>query len=95
MGRLVEEKGLRVLLSAWSQHNSKLPLRIAGDGPLKNEIAEKIAAQNLTGITMLGSLSGEEVIRAMQGARCLVVPSIWYEGFPMNIAEAFSLWVCR
>jgi glycosyltransferase involved in cell wall biosynthesis len=26
----------------------------------------------------------------MQGARFLVVPSIWYEGFPMTIAEAFA-----
>jgi glycosyltransferase involved in cell wall biosynthesis len=26
----------------------------------------------------------------MQGARFLVFPSMWYEGFPMTIAEAFA-----
>ena len=30
-----EEKGLRVLIDAWSQSSARIPLRIAGDGPLR------------------------------------------------------------
>jgi len=30
------------------------------------------------------------VIALMKGARCLVFPSEWYEGFPMTIAEGFA-----
>jgi glycosyltransferase involved in cell wall biosynthesis len=30
-------------------------------------------------------------MKYMSSAKCLIVPSKWYEGFPMTIAEAFSV----
>ncbi len=52
-GRLSEEKGLRVLLAAMRQLRNDcgvgrdIELRIAGDGPLKNELQEFIAAHSV------------------------------------------------
>jgi glycosyltransferase involved in cell wall biosynthesis len=90
VGRLSAEKGLRVLLAAWSRQSERIPLRIAGDGPLKEEIAAEIKARGLSSVELLGRLAPSEIVSLMHGARFLVFPSVWYEGFPMTIAEAFA-----
>jgi glycosyltransferase involved in cell wall biosynthesis len=36
-------------------------------------------------------LPREEILRRMKDASVLVLPSTWYEGFPMIIAEAFAV----
>jgi glycosyltransferase involved in cell wall biosynthesis len=41
-------------------------------------------------VRFLGRLPRRELLEAIRGSRFLVVPSIWYEGFPMVIAEAFA-----
>jgi len=90
VGRLSEEKGLRVLLKAWEQLHLDIPLHIAGDGPLKNELLGAVSANKIRGCTVLGPLNGAAVLRAMHRARFLIVPSVWFEGFPVTIAEAFA-----
>lgn len=90
VGRLSEEKGLRVLLRAWQQLDMDIPLRIAGDGPVKGELQEAISAKDVRGCTLVGSLNSDGVRQAMHGASFLVVPSVWYEGFPVTIAESFA-----
>ena len=66
-----------------------MPLRIAGDGPLR-PVLEAEVARGLADVEMLGPLPRGELVKLLQGARCLVVPSLWYEGFPMTIVEAFA-----
>lgn len=86
VGRLSPEKGLPTLLAAFS--NTGYELRIVGDGPLREDV-ERFANEN-TNIKYLGSRSNEEIRNLMKNARALVFPSIWYEGMPMTILEAFS-----
>ena len=90
VGRLSEEKGLRVLLAAWGRLRKSIPLRIAGDGPMREEMAAEIKVKKLQSVELLGHASTSEIGTLMHGARFLVVPSIWYEGFPVTIAEAFA-----
>jgi glycosyltransferase involved in cell wall biosynthesis len=90
IGRLSEEKGLRALLASCRDLQGKVPIRIAGDGPLLNEITQFLSTNSSTGITLLGRLNRTEVIQAMHGARFLVFPSIWFEGFPVSLTEAFA-----
>lgn len=85
VGRLSEEKGLRCLLTAWN-NLPEIPLIIIGDGP-DRKLLENLAPRNTT---FLGALSREEVKKEMHRASLLVMPSIWYEGFPMTIVEAYS-----
>jgi glycosyltransferase involved in cell wall biosynthesis len=68
----------------------RVPLRIAGEGPLLNEIKQFLSTNGSTGITLLGQLNRAEIIHAMHEARFLVFPSIWFEGFPVSITEAFA-----
>ncbi len=89
-GRHTEAKGVRVLIDAWGALSLPIPLRIAGDGPLCAEIQQKILDRKLTHVSLLGLLSSQETQRQIKDARFLVVPSSWFEGFPMIIAEAFA-----
>jgi glycosyltransferase involved in cell wall biosynthesis len=89
IGRLSPEKGVRTLLKAW-QHLKNIPLRIVGDGPLMDEVQKELRARQLDSVEILGQLDFREVLQLIKGARFLVFPSQWYEGFPMSIVEAFA-----
>ncbi len=90
IGRLSEEKGLGVLLAAWGMVRSRIPLRIAGDGPLRKEIAAEIEAKGLQSVQLVGQVATSEVVALMHGARFLVFPSEWYETFGRVAIEAFA-----
>ncbi|MBI3609166.1 MAG: glycosyltransferase [Nitrospirae bacterium] len=90
VGRLSEEKGLGVLLAAWKSMGVDVPLRIAGNGPLRRELEAEAQRGEFGQISFLGQMTHAEILGLMKGARLLVFPSVWYEGFPMTIAEAFA-----
>jgi glycosyltransferase involved in cell wall biosynthesis len=88
VGRLVEEKGVNTLLAAWNQRRLPQKLRIIGDGPLAAQVAQAAATNRQ--IEWLGRCDQKQVQRAMADAAVLILPSTWYEGFPLVIAEAFA-----
>lgn len=85
VGRLSEEKGVRTLIAAW--RGIAAPLTIVGDGPLRAEL-EATAPAN---VTFAGLKDADGVRAHMRAAAMLVVPSTWYENFPMTIVEAFAV----
>lgn len=87
-GRLVEEKGIRTLLRAWNESGVEARLRIAGDGPLAAEVTA--AADRTPNVEYLGRLDRGTLHDEMRRARALIFPSLWYEGFPVTIVEAFA-----
>jgi glycosyltransferase involved in cell wall biosynthesis len=84
VGRLSEEKGVRVLLEAWRE--LEVPLRVAGSGPMESWAAEQPAPS----AQLLGRLGRRDVLEEMNRAAFLVIPSVCYEMFPVALAEAFS-----
>lgn len=89
IGRLTREKGVHTLIEAWRQWGVDVPdLRIAGDGELRSELEVKAAGLP---ITFLGQVDHKTVVEELSNARLLVVPSEWFEGFPMVLQEAFAL----
>ena len=84
VGRIGEEKGIKILIKAWK--NINYPLTVAGSGPLEDDL--KSLKQN--NINFIGSQDKGKIVELMNSASFLVVPSIWYEGFPMVILEAYS-----
>jgi glycosyltransferase involved in cell wall biosynthesis len=89
VGRLTPEKGISTLLEAWRQLGDELPLQVAGDGPLAPEVEN--ASREIKNVTWLKWLPRAESLERMKGASLLVLPSTWYEGFPMILAEAFAV----
>jgi glycosyltransferase involved in cell wall biosynthesis len=90
VGRLVENKGLRVLLNAWKELHEQYPLHIVGDGPDRSTLQADASEWQLSGVSFRGRLSPKEVIEAVKGARFVIVPSTLYEGHPMCIVESFA-----
>jgi glycosyltransferase involved in cell wall biosynthesis len=90
VGRLSAEKGAEVLLQAWQKLKGTIPLVIMGDGPLREPLESEAAARNLSNITFAGWRSRGEILSAMKSASLLITPSLWYEGFPMTVVEAFA-----
>jgi glycosyltransferase involved in cell wall biosynthesis len=82
VGRLAEEKGIRVIAEAWRRLTG-IPLMVAGDGPLYSTTWP-------ADVTSLGAQTHRRVTGLMKEARVLIVPSIWYECAPMTILEAFA-----
>ncbi|MBT8137217.1 MAG: glycosyltransferase [Gammaproteobacteria bacterium] len=89
VGRLSHEKGTDVLLHALTRLRH-IPVKIIGDGPLAEQLDSFIQDNGLTNVERIGQLPHDEVLPFVEAAACLVVPSRWYEGFPMTIVEAFS-----
>lgn len=81
-GRLSREKGVEILKAAATQLDRAID--VAGEGPLRDGL------EGVPNLNLLGTLPGAEVQARMARAAALVVPSLWYEGLPMVVAEAFA-----
>jgi glycosyltransferase involved in cell wall biosynthesis len=82
IGRLDEEKGVRLLATAAAACG--LPTVFVGDGPLRGEI------EGFAHVTVTGWVSPADVVAHLDRARCLVFPSLWYETFGLVVDEAAS-----
>lgn len=89
-GRLAPEKGVDTLLRAWALLEKPVPLRIAGDGPIRAALEAQRERSTLSNVHFEGWLSQEELRSAMKRAAFLIFPSEWCEPFGLTIAEAFA-----
>jgi glycosyltransferase involved in cell wall biosynthesis len=86
VGRLIERKGLDVLLAAFSGVDGG-ELRIAGDGPLRPTV--EAAAARDPRIQLIGHVEGDALARAYREADVLVVPSL-YEPWGLVVHEGLA-----
>ncbi|MEM7068653.1 MAG: glycosyltransferase family 4 protein [Pseudomonadota bacterium] len=87
-GRLSEEKGIRILLDAWSGLASDTQLHILGDGPLMSQI--KAVARLDSRIVVHGHTDQNTAFEIIGDASFLIVPSICQETFGLCIIEAYA-----
>lgn len=83
VGRLSQEKGVETLLKAASELPYKL--KVAGGGPLAEEMKDKYAGAN---VQFLGHIDAEAVSELLAHARCVVTPSECYENNPLSVIES-------
>ena len=88
VGRLSEEKGVRVLLNAWRTQQRLPQLRVVGDGPLRHYVDQ--LAQDNPLVHVVGRVPPPEIPMQYAQSSMLVFPSTWYEGFPLTLVEAMS-----
>lgn len=87
-GRLDTTKGIELLLHAWKVAGPQTSLTIVGDGPLRGRVEE--ASAHDPSIGYLGRVDQPTMSQLYNAASLVVAPSMWYEGFPRVIAEAFA-----
>ena len=88
MGRLSPEKGCWTLIHAF-ERLPNVPLKILGTGPLERELQDYVRQKALTNIEFLGFKTGDEKWELLRNSRCLIMPSEWYENFPVAVLEAY------
>lgn len=88
VGRLSEEKGIACLLQAWKTLRSKFRLLIVGDGPLAPMVRESASTDPT--VHWLGFLDRSRILDLMGNAFALIFPSVWFEAFPLVLAEALA-----
>ncbi len=83
VGRLSPEKGVDVLLRA-ARQCPEIEFRVAGDDAHAGELKRRSPSN----VRFVGKLGREELQNFYAGARMVVAPSLFYEGFPLVIVEA-------
>jgi glycosyltransferase involved in cell wall biosynthesis len=86
IGRLVAEKGVVELLEAFA--HSEEQVHLYGYGPLEPLV--KSYSMQYPNIHYYGALPAERVAEKLRGCNALIFPSIWYEGMPITLLEAFA-----
>jgi len=88
-GRLVEEKGVDILLDAASRV-PELPIIVVGDGPGRTLLEEEAVSRGGNNVRFVGPKWGDELDEILKDCRFVVVPSLWHENFPYVIFQAFA-----
>lgn len=85
VGRLVEDKGVSLLLDALvklKQKGMRPPLSVIGAGPLGDLLrAETVAKRIDRQVTFVGELRGSALSRELNAHDIIVIPSVWDEPF--------------
>ena len=89
-GRLSPEKGLQTLIEADAAGQLAMEVVVLGDGPMLGQVT---SASERPGSRLKpkGRQTHAQILEFMRHARVLVLPSLWYEGLPLVLLEAFSL----
>jgi glycosyltransferase involved in cell wall biosynthesis len=93
LGRLTEEKGVRLLMSGWDQLRARcdlgVPLVIAGSGPLGDEVSRWAGGRS--DVRYLGSRTRAECLDLTTRATAVVAPSTWLETFGLVVVEGMAV----
>lgn len=96
IGRLDKLKGIDILLQAWKMIEKKYRdsaprLIICGIGPMDKWCHTFISENCLRYVEMKGMLPNIKAREILSISKALILPTQWYEGFPMTIVEAYSV----
>ena len=90
-GRLDKLKGIDLLFEAWRvMGENAAKLVVCGTGPMENW-CRMFIREHPVNIEMRGYLPNDKTLEIIKKSKALVLPTQWYEGFPMSIVEAFSV----
>lgn len=90
-GRLDKLKGVDKLFEAWNKMGKNAPkLIVCGMGPM-SEWCFNFINENDCNIDLKGLVDNKEVLEIIARSKGAILPTQWYEGFPMNIVESFSV----
>ena len=89
IGRLAEQKGVSLLLKAFSQIRSQARLHIAGSGPEEANLKAECAGLGISDRVLFhGWVDADQRKELLKQAVAVVIPSLWPEVAPLVVGEA-------
>lgn len=89
-GRLATEKGVDTLLHA-AKKLPEIKFKITGTGPLAAGFGAMARRHGIVNVEFLPHKYGEELWDIVRRAKIVVLPSVWYENYPLSLLEAQAL----
>jgi glycosyltransferase involved in cell wall biosynthesis len=89
LGRLTGVKGVMTLVEAM-RCVKQSHLYIVGEGELRADLEAYAAQHGISNVSFSGHLGTEDLIPLVQRAAFTVVPSEWYENYPMSVLESLA-----
>lgn len=90
VGRIEKVKGIFVMLEAFKNMPDR-KLVILGSGPEDEAVRTFIKEYSCSNISFLGFTPHEKALLYLSHAKAMLLPTLWYEGFPMSIVESMAL----
>lgn len=91
-GRIEKIKGVDIMLQAWMKLGDKAPkLVICGSGELDDWCHEYIENNEISNVEMMGQITNQEAKKLIGESMAMIYPTQWYEGFPMAVAESYTM----
>ncbi len=92
VGRLDRLKGIDFLLETWRDILfSDYQLIICGTGPLEEWCKQYVRENQLDNVDFKGFVDNKTARNIIGESQALILPTRWYEGFPMTIVESYSV----
>ncbi len=88
-GRLIDEKGVDVLLRAIGK-TPQVPFVIIGNGPQEDELKAYANSHQIKNVEFVGPKWGDDLDAYLARARFVVASSVWQENFPYVVLQAFA-----
>ena len=89
LGGLYRDKGVFTVAKAFAQL-PHIPLKFIGAGDDEGELRDFIASHQLSNVEMIGFKAGQEKLEYLRNSMFTLVPSHYYENFPVVVLEAFA-----
>lgn len=93
LGRLVSDKGLRVLLEALillKKQGVNPNLTVIGSGPEEEPLKKFAVSNELSKVTFIGQKIGSDLVSILNEHQIMVVPSLWQEPFGVVALEGIG-----
>ena len=89
LGGLYRDKGVFTVAKAFAQL-PHIPLKFIGTGDDEGELRDFITSHQLSNLELVGFKSSHEKLEYLRNSMFTLVPSHYYENFPLVVLEAFA-----
>jgi len=89
-GRVVEEKGVHVLLKAWELIKGKRPKLIVVGNLENNKYHLLLKKRYSHAVRFIDFLPKKELYQFIENSMFVIVPSIWYDNLPNALLESYA-----